>query len=278
MTRRWLVTGCSSGLGRALAEELAARGERVLATARKPETISDLAARYPSHVAVTALDVCDPHACASAVALAQEVFGGVDVLVNNAGYGQFGAVEEISDAELEAQFDTNVFGPWRLAREVLPLWRAQGSGHAIFVSSLAATVPLPGLAVYGASKAALEGLANALAADAGAFGVKVTSLQLGGFSTRYGEALREPAHPIAAYAPVTAEMLAGTRALASTEDITAPALFARLVLKIASMAEPPLNVPFGSGIEDYLAGVMTARYEEFQKALAGGWHLPEWAD
>jgi NAD(P)-dependent dehydrogenase (short-subunit alcohol dehydrogenase family) len=277
MARRWLITGCSSGLGRALAEDLAASGEQVLATARQPQVLADLADRYPEMV-VAKLDVRDPEQCTAAVRLAQQRFGGVDVLVNNAGYGQFGAVEEISDAELADQFATNFFGPWRLVREVLPLWRAQGGGHAIFVSSLAGSMALPGLAAYCASKSALEALASALTVDAGAFGVRSTALQLGGFATRYGDAIREPERTVEAYAGVSAGMLADVRALAQNPDMTPPALFTKLVRKIVTMDPPPQRVPFGAGIEDYLGAEMTARYEEFGKALAAGQHLPQWLE
>jgi NAD(P)-dependent dehydrogenase (short-subunit alcohol dehydrogenase family) len=175
-----------------------------------------------------------------------------------------------------AQFDTNVFGPWRLVREVLPLWRAQRGGHAVFVSSLSAIVALPGLAAYGASKSALEGLADALAADAGPLGVKVTILQLGGFSTRYGDALREPDRTVEDYQPIIADVLNGTRSLATNQEVTSPHHFASLVRKIASMEEPPQRTPFGAGIDEYLAATMTARYEEFSRALAEGRHLPQW--
>src|ERR1043166_3830188 len=130
--RRWLVTGCSTGLGRALAENLARTGELAVLTARKPDTLADLA-DFPN-VAVAALDVRDETQCRAAVALADECFGGIDVLVNNARDGQFGSIEEVSEPEVRDQFETNLFGPWRLLRLVLPQWRERRSGHAVFVS------------------------------------------------------------------------------------------------------------------------------------------------
>jgi NAD(P)-dependent dehydrogenase (short-subunit alcohol dehydrogenase family) len=264
-SRRWLVTGCSTGLGRALATQLAADGEQVLVTARDPAVLAGLADRGPG-VVTTVLDVRDPGQCTAAVDLAVKRFGGIDVLVNNAGFGQFGAVEEVSDAEVTAQFETNLYGPWRLLRQVLPLWRAQGGGHAIFSASLSGSIAFPGLSAYTASKFALEGLAEALVAEAGRFGVKVTMLQLGGFATSYGDKLRLPEHPIDAYQPVTSGMLAGVRNLAAGSQASPPALFAETVRRVAEMAEPPLRLPVGFGAFEYLEPVLAARQAAFDAA------------
>lgn len=263
--QRWLVTGCSTGLGRALAEDLAQSGEKVIATARRPETLADLSG---PNVVTAALDVCDPAQSQAVVDLAVERFGGIDVLVNNAGYGQFGSVEEVSDDELRAQFETNVFGAWRLTRQVLPLWREQGGGRAIFVSSLSGSMPFPGLAAYTASKFALEGLAESLAQDAGMFGVKVTILQLGGFATSYGKSLRLPAQRIGEYAPVEDEMLAMTRGLADSGTATPPELFAKLVRRTVALEQPPMRLPFGEGAIEYLGVAMAARQIDFEDAAA----------
>jgi NAD(P)-dependent dehydrogenase (short-subunit alcohol dehydrogenase family) len=267
--RRWLVTGCSSGLGWALAHHLAAAGEPVLATARDITTLTGLR-DHGSHVAVSTLDVRNPRHCADAVSLAVERFGGVDVLVNNAGYGQFGVVEEVSDAELAAQFDTNLYGPWRLVREILPLWREQAGGHAIFSSSLSGSMAFPGLSAYTASKFALEGLAEALAAEAGQFGVKVTILQLGGFATSYGDKLRAPAHPIGAYEPVVAGMLAALRALGGEDSqLSPPSLFAEVVSRLAGLSDPPFRLPLGTSAVEYLDAVLTSRRAQLDQAKAG---------
>jgi NAD(P)-dependent dehydrogenase (short-subunit alcohol dehydrogenase family) len=266
-TRRWLVTGCSSGLGQALVQRLASAGECVLATARDVSTLAHLPV-HESHVATATLDVRDVTQCADAVALAVERFGGIDVLVNNAAYGQVGVVEEVSDDELAAQFATNVFGPWRLLREVLPLWREQGGGHGIFASSLAGSMAFPGLAAYTASKFALEGLAEALAAEAGPLGVKVTILQLGGFATSYGRKLQEPARRIAAYEPVVSETLSAIRGVAENETLSQPALYAQVVQRLAAMDNPPLRLPFGNSAFEYLEAILTARRTEFDALKA----------
>ncbi|MEV4410443.1 SDR family oxidoreductase [Catellatospora sp. NPDC049609] len=273
MARRWLVTGCSTGLGRALVERLAERGERVLATARRPGTLDDLAARFPDNLAVHPLDVRDPDSCAAAVAAAADRYGGIDVLVNNAGYGQFGAVEEVSDAELAAQFATNVYGPWRLTRLVLPLWRAQGGGHAVFVSSVAGMVPFPGLAAYTASKFALEGLAESLAQEAAHLGVRVTIVQPGGFTTRYGVSAELPRSRVDAYDPVSGPMLAGMRAMHDNPALNPPELFAEAVHRVAGLAEPPLRLPVGEDAGQFLSMALTARTKEFEDVTAARLHV-----
>ncbi|MFG1955282.1 SDR family oxidoreductase [Micromonospora sp. NPDC048830] len=272
MTKRWLVTGCSSGLGRALAARLAAEGEQVVATARRPETLDDLLAQYPRTVVAAALDVRDPAQCAEAVGRAVDAFGGVDVLVNNAAYGQFGAFEEVSDAELAAQFDTNVFGPWRLTRAVLPVWRAQGRGHAIFVSSVAGVVPFPGLAAYTASKFAVEGAAESLAVEAGHLGVKVTILQPGGFATGYAANLAMPAQRIADYAPAADGMLGALRGMNSNMEVNSPELFADVVWRLGQLESPPLRLPVGPDSEAFLEAAYDARRREYDQVVKAGHH------
>jgi NAD(P)-dependent dehydrogenase (short-subunit alcohol dehydrogenase family) len=267
--RRWLVTGCSSGLGQALAQRIAESGEPILATARNPATLESLH-RYQENVATAALDVRDPAQCEAAVRLAVQRFGGIDVLVNNAGYGQFGVTEEVSDEEITAQFDTNVYGPWRLTRLVLPLWRRQGSGHAIFTSSLAGSMALPGLTAYTASKFALEGLAESLAQETAHLGIKVTVLQLGGFSTSYGDKALDPKQRIDAYQPAVAEMQATLRAMRSNPRLSPPSLFAEMVQHVAGLPEPPLRVPLGTGALDYLEAWLTSRRQAFDTAITAG--------
>ncbi|MEV4480227.1 SDR family oxidoreductase [Micromonospora coxensis] len=272
MAKRWLITGCSSGLGRALAARLAAEGEQVVATARRPETLDGLVAQHPGNVLAAALDVRDPAQCTAAVKRAVDAFGGVDVLVNNAAYGQFGTFEEVSDAELAAQFDTNVFGPWRLTRAVLPVWRTQRSGHAIFVSSVAGMVPFPGLAAYTASKFAVEGAAESLAAEAGHLGVKVTILQPGGFATGYSANLVMPEHRIADYTPVSDGMLGALRSMNTRVEVNSPELFADVVWRLGQMESPPLRLPVGSDSETFLEAAYDARRSEYDQVVKAGHH------
>ncbi|MGK5740029.1 SDR family oxidoreductase [Micromonospora sp. URMC 103] len=272
MSRRWLVTGCSSGLGRALAARLAAEGERVVATARRPEALTELAARYPGTVVTAALDVTDPAQCRAAVERAVAAFGGIDVLVNNAAYGQFGTFEEVTDADLAAQFDTNVFGPWRLTRAVLPLWRAQRHGHAVFVSSVAGVVPFPGLAAYTASKFAVEGAAESLAAEAAHLGVKVTILQPGGFATGYSANLAMPETRIEDYSPISEGMLGALRGMNANAEVNPPELFADVVWRLGGMESPPLRLPVGPDSEAFLEPAYDARRSEYDQVVKAGHH------
>ncbi|MEU1395465.1 SDR family oxidoreductase [Micromonospora zamorensis] len=272
MAKRWLITGCSSGLGRALATRLAAEGEQVVATARRVETLDELVARHPKAVVAAALDVRNPEQCAEVVGRAVDAFGGIDVLVNNAAYGQFGTFEEVSDGELAAQFDTNVFGPWRLTRAVLPLWRMQRRGHAIFVSSVACMVPFPGLAAYTASKFALEGAAESLAAEAAHLGVKVTILQPGRFATGYSANLVMPERQITDYAPVSDGMVGALRGMNNKADVSSPDLFADVVWRLGHMESPPLRLPVGPDSEAFLEAAYDARRSEYDQVVKAGQH------
>ncbi|WP_327287240.1 SDR family oxidoreductase [Streptomyces sp. NBC_01198] len=266
MARRWLVTGCSSGLGWAVAAAAAAAGDSVLATARKPDAVQELQRRYPDRVTTAALDVCDPRQCEDAVARAVDRLGGVDVLVNNAGAGLFGAVEEVSDRELRDQLEIAAVGPWRLARLVLPLMRAQGAGHIVNVSSVVGRMALPGLSAYVAAKYALEGLSQALAAEVGGLGIRVTVLEPGQFATRYDSSLAETVTRLAAYDPVTGPVREGIRTMRANADIGSPAEFAEVVLRIVASDQAPLRVPVGPDAYAYLAAADEAHRQDFAAA------------
>ncbi len=194
---RCLVTGCSSGLGRALVEALAEEGAHVLATARRCESIADLEG---DDVELHELDVTDDARVRSLV----ERVTPLDLLVNNAGYGLFGAVEEISDTELYEQYETNFFGPWRLCRAVLPGMRGRARGMIVNISSFAGRVPFPEGAAYRSSKYALEGLSGCLYFEVGHFGIRVLSVQLGDLATGFSRSLRRPGAQAdgAPYAPM----------------------------------------------------------------------------
>ncbi|WP_225813475.1 SDR family oxidoreductase [Streptomyces spinosus] len=268
MTRRWLVTGCSSGLGRALAGAAAQAGDLVIATARRPASLNDLADRYPDRVSAVALDVCDAEQCEAAVAHAVDRFGGVDVLVNNAGAGLFGAVEEVSDEELRAQLEVLTVAPWRLTRLVLPLMRRQGHGHVVNVSSIAGRMGLPGLSAYVTGKYALEGMSQALAAEVAPFGIRVHAVEPGGFATRYGTSLTEAAGRIEAYAQSTGEVEAGLRGMPGNPGLSRPAVFARHVLRLVASPTAPLRVPIGADAYDFLEAVEAAARAELAAAHA----------
>ena len=183
--KTWLITGASRGFGRQFAQAALRRGDNVAATARDVSTLADLQAEYPGLLRL-ALDVTDADAVRERVAEAEAHFGGLDVVVNNAGYGHFGAVEEVTDAELQAQLETNVLGAHRVVRAVLPGMRARGRGHIIQISSIGGVAAYPGLGAYHASKWALEALSESLAAEVGRFGIRVTIVEPGGYDTDWG--------------------------------------------------------------------------------------------
>ncbi|BFV60039.1 oxidoreductase [Kitasatospora sp. CMC57] len=269
MTRRWLITGCSSGLGLALAEAVAAAGDTVLATARKPAALAELARRHPGQVLTAALDIRDQAQVDEAVALAADRFGGLDVLVNNAGSGLFGAVEEVADGELRDQLETLVVGPWRLVRAVLPLFRAQGSGHVVNVSSLAGRMAFPGLGAYVTGKYALEGMSQALAAEVGPLGVRVSVVEPGGFATRYGASLAETGRRIPAYAEQLAPMREAMRQMEDAPALNRPEYFADVVRRlVAAEQDTPLRVPVGPDAYGYLDQVEQAARDELAAARA----------
>ncbi|MFD5890267.1 SDR family oxidoreductase [Streptomyces sp. NPDC060334] len=269
MGRRWLVTGCSSGLGRALATAAAQAGDQVAVTARKLASLEDLVQAWPGHITPIAMELRDARQCEEAVRTAADRMGGIDVLVNNAGSGLFGTVEEVSDAELRDQIETLLIGPWRLTRLVLPLMRAQGGGHIVNISSLGGRMAFPGLASYVAGKHALEGMCQALAAEVAPFGVRVTAVEPGVFATRYGSSLAEAAHRLPDYAEATGEMLGGFRAMEDNEEYGRPEDFAdRVLAVVASDAPTPLRVPVGEDAYAYLEAAEQAAREEFAAARA----------
>ncbi len=269
MTRRWLVTGCSTGLGRALASAVAAAGDSVAATARRPETLDELVRAHPGRIVALPLDVRDAAQCERAVATAVERLGGLDVLVNNAGNGVFGTVEEVGDDELRDQLETLVVGPWRLARLVLPVMRAQGGGLVLNVSSLAGGTAFPGLAAYVTGKHALEGMTRALAAEAAPFGIRVAALAASGYATRYGASVTDAAGRSAAYRATTEPMREQLRDLADLPGMGRPADFAREVLRIADTPGPlPVRIPIGPGSHEHLTAAARATHDELATARA----------
>jgi NAD(P)-dependent dehydrogenase (short-subunit alcohol dehydrogenase family) len=189
-TKTWLITGCSQGLGRALAEAALESGHCVVLTARQTQSIDELAARYPDSAMSVRLDVTDAAAIAAAVQETQARFGGLDILVNNAGYGFAGAVEETRPDEYRQLFDTNVFGSIEMIRAVLPVMRKQKAGHIINISSMGGILAHAGVAYYCATKFAIEGLSEALQGEVGPFGIGVTIVEPGAFSTNFRGSLR----------------------------------------------------------------------------------------
>ena len=196
----WFITGCSTGFGRELARATLDRGYRVVVTARKPAEIADLAVGHEARALILQLDVTKPEEIAAAVAAAQARFGRIDVLVNNAGIGYFGAVEESDDDEVRRMFEINFWGLANMTRAVLPGMRARRSGHIVNISSMGGVRGAPGVGYYNATKFGLEGLSEALEQEAAPLGIKVLIVEPSGFRTDWaGRSANETKHPIADY-------------------------------------------------------------------------------
>ncbi len=185
MTQVWLITGSSRGLGRALAEAVLSAGGKLVATARDPAQLDDLAERYGHQVHPFALDVTDPHGAGDAIAAAVERFTRLDVLVNNAGYGDIGSIEDTSLEDIRAQIETNLFGVINLTKAAIPLMREQRSGHIIQLSSVGGRVGAMGRAAYSAAKFGVEGCSEVLTKETAPLGIKVTIIEPGGFRTDF---------------------------------------------------------------------------------------------
>jgi NAD(P)-dependent dehydrogenase (short-subunit alcohol dehydrogenase family) len=239
----WFITGTSKGFGRVWAEAALARGDRVAATARNVETLSPLTERYGEQVAAIALDVTGKAKVDAAIAEAHRRFGRLDVVINNAGYGLFGTIEEVSEDEARAQIETNLFGALWVTQAALPIMRAQGSGHIIQVSSIGGVNAFPTIGLYHASKWGLEGFSQALAAEVAGFGIKVTIVEPGGYATDWGGTSAIRAKAIPAYDAARAKIAEfRSNNVPGDPDATGAA-----ILKLVDAQDPPLRVFFGAG-------------------------------
>jgi len=239
----WFITGTSKGFGRVWAEAALARGDRVAATARNVGSLAPLVERYGSQVAALALDVTDKAAVESAVKETQRRFERLDVVVNNAGYGLFGAIEEVSEAEARAQIETNLFGALWVTQAALPILRAQHSGHFIQVSSIGGVNAFPTVGLYHASKWGLEGFSQSLAQEVAGFGIKVTIVEPGGYATDWGGPSSQHAARLPAYESAHTTMQGFRKSYVPGDpEATGPA-----ILKVVDAQDPPLRIFFGSG-------------------------------
>lgn len=264
MNKVWLITGTSTGFGRDLAEAALEAGDLVAATARKPETLSALQDKHGDSVLPLRLDVTDSGSIAQAVQAVQAKWGRIDVLVNNASNGVFGALEEITDAQLRAQYDTNVFGLAAVTRAVLPIMRAQKAGRILNVSSVAGLVGMPGMTAYGSSKFAVEGLSEGLAAEVGPLGIHVTIVEPGGFNTAFGSSgVPIGDNPALEDYAQTAGATVGWLKSALGRQPGDPKKAAQAMLRVASDPNPPLRLLLGSDAW----GMLQGRMESFQQNL-----------
>ena len=245
MPKTWFITGASRGFGREWSIAALERGDTVAATARDTASLDDLVQQFGDEVLPIRLDVDDRAAVVAAVQQAHDHFGALDVVVNNAGYGQFGMVEEISEAEARAQFDTNVFGALFVTQAALPYLRAQRSGHILQVSSIGGITAFPNIGIYNASKWALEGFSQSLAAEVADFGIRVTIVEPGPYSTDWGGASARHATPNPAYDDYREKAAEQRRARAGNSGD--PLATREAVLQLVDAENPPLRVFLGDG-------------------------------
>jgi NADP-dependent 3-hydroxy acid dehydrogenase YdfG len=239
--KAWFITGASKGFGYVWTEAALARRDSVAAAARNIGSLDKLKVKYGDRLLPLTLDVGDKGAVDASVKQAHQRFGRIDVAINNAGYGLFGAIEEVSEQEARAQIETNLFGALWVTQAVLPIMRAQHSGHIIQISSVGGIFAVPTVGLYHASKWGLEGFSQALAAEVKDLGIKVTIIEPGGFATEWGTASAHRARQLPAYDAARAALgKIRTASVPGDPKATASALF-----RIVDAAEPPLRVFFG---------------------------------
>ncbi|HEY1777696.1 MAG TPA: SDR family NAD(P)-dependent oxidoreductase [Solirubrobacteraceae bacterium] len=259
----WLITGSGRGLGFEFAAAALERGDSVVATARNTAALERLAADAGDRALVLSLEVTDRTAVSAVVAQTLERFGRLDVVVNNAGYGIHGAVEELGEEEMRAQLETNFFGPLWVMQAVLPVMRSQRSGHILNVSSTAGAAGFALVGGYSASKFALEGISECLAFEAAAFGVNVTIVEPSDFRTGFRDACHKRANPIAAYEEAFADDLDRLSSRHSGTEAGDPRRAAAALLELVDDPNPPLRFLLGNRAFDRLTEHHRAQLEEW---------------
>jgi len=260
MTQTWIVTGSSVGLGRAIVEAALFAGHNVVATARNPRTLDDIATRFPDSLLAHRLDVTDASEGHAAVAAADKRFGSVDVLVNSAGFAGVGSVEDMPLELVERQFSTNFMGALLTSRAVLPLMRAQGQGRIILISSIGARTATAGAGIYYATKAAVSSLAECLAIEVEPLGVKVTAVEPGAMRTRFAQADSMAVAPFgAAYDETVGATVAMMRSPVFSSSAKDPSGHADMILKLASLENPPTRLLAGADAFEWGTGAENRR-------------------
>jgi NAD(P)-dependent dehydrogenase (short-subunit alcohol dehydrogenase family) len=261
----WLITGCSSGIGRQIALAALARGRRVAVTARNPKTVEDIVAGYRDQAVALALDVTQRDQVEQAVAQTERAFGGVDVLVNNAGYGYMAAVEEGEDDQVRAMFDTNYFGAVDMIKAVLPGMRERGRGHIINISSMTGLVANPPNVYYSSTKFALEALTEGLAKEVGPLGIRVTAIEPGAVRTDWSaRSMKETRRPIDAYADTVGARKALIKA-AGSKFPGDPRRVADAVLMVSELENPPLHLLLGHDVYNAYREKLSALLESVEE-------------
>ncbi len=262
-SKTWFITGSSRGFGREWAIAALDRGDKVAATARDLSTLDDLLEKYGDSLLPLKLDVTDREAVFAAVTEAHQRFGRLDVIVNNAGYGQFGMVEELTEAEAHAQIDTNLFGALWVTQAALPYLREQGSGHILQVSSIGGVSAFPNIGMYHASKWGLEGISQSLAQEVADFGIKVTIIEPAGYSTDWGGASAKHTTPLPAYDPIRERAQEFRKRRQSSQGD--PVATRAAVLTLVDSDDPPLRIFFGDGPLAIATADYESRLETWQK-------------
>lgn len=245
MKKVWFITGSSKGLGRALAEEVLKNGDQLVATARNPDQLADLAKHYGEQVVTIALDVSNNNQVREAVETAIDQFGRIDVLVNNAGFGITGAAEAFTDEQVRRQLDVNLYAPIDLTRAVLPIMRKQRSGRILQVSSVGGRVGNPGVSVYQAAKFGLSGFSEALRKEVAPLGIWVTAVEPGGFRTDWAGASMSYAPEVEGYETTVGAMRSYMKS-PGYQPMGDPAKAARVMYELASDPAPPSHLLLGS--------------------------------
>jgi NADP-dependent 3-hydroxy acid dehydrogenase YdfG len=241
----WLITGSSTGLGRALAQAVLERGYHLVATARQPEQLKELSDRYPDRVTTIALDVTNAQSIQQAIEAALNAYNRIDVLVNNAGYGTVGAIEEVNDDDIRRQFDTNLFGAINVTRAVLPTLREQRSGHILNISSANGISAFAGVGIYSATKFALEAISEALAQEVKPLGIKVTIIEPGSSRTNFSSrALSTLSHQINDYAQTSGKIVQRLQERDGKQP-NDPAKAAAAMIQVVESDNPPLRLALG---------------------------------
>jgi NAD(P)-dependent dehydrogenase (short-subunit alcohol dehydrogenase family) len=260
----WLITGSSRGLGRALAEAVLAAGHKLVATARDPKQLSDLVERYRDQVRAVALDVTDERAAAAAMQSAVDAFGRIDVLVNNAGYGDLSSIEDTSMKSFRTQIETNLFGVINVTKAAIPLMRREGSGHILQFASIGGRVGPIGRGAYAAAKWGVEGFSEVLAKEVGPLGLKVTIIEPGGFRTDFAGSSQTigPDNPV--YAKTVGAVAHFQRDFNGKQPGD-PSRAAAAILTIAGTENPPLRLLLGSDAVRAAEEAESARIESDNK-------------
>ena len=269
----WFITGTSAGIGRELAETALEKGYKVVATARKPEILRDLAEKYPETILTLKLDVTNKNDIAEAIGKTIENFGRIDVVVNNAGYGLLGAVEEPSDEQIRGQFETNFFGVTNVLREALPVLRRQKSGHIINVSSGLGFFAFPSYGYYSATKFAVQGLSEALAQEVAPLGIKVTIAEPGGTKTDFIKGVVQPENALPEDYPSTTQLFELFNGRQGGE-FSDPRRIAEVLIETVESENPPLHLPLGedsyNGIQNHLDKTSKEIAERREQSIATG--------